>query len=62
MKTRADVNARLDALLAKARAAPPMTEEEKRDQMRSWVRGEMVFGSDADERAWRDAHTASKEE
>ena len=62
MKANADVNARLDALLAKARAAPPMTEEEKRDQMRSWVRGEMAFGSDADERAWRDDHTASRED
>ena len=62
MKANADVNARLDALLAMARAAPPMTEEEKRAQMQSWVRGEMGFGSDADERAWRDAHTASKED
>ena len=62
MTTRADVNDRLDALLAKARDAPPMTQAEKRDQMRSWVRGEMAFGSDADERAWRDAHTASKED
>ena len=62
MTTRADVNARLDALLAKARDAPPMTQAEKRDQMRSWVRGEMGFGSDADERAWRDAHTASRDD
>jgi len=62
MTTRADVNARLDALLAKARDAPPMTQAEKRAQMQSWVRGEMGFGSDADERAWRDAHTARKEE
>ena len=55
MNTRDEAEAKLDALLAKARAAPPMTEEEKRAQMQSWVRGEMGFGSDADERAWRDA-------
>ena len=47
MTTRADVNARLDALLAKVREVPGITKRQRLLLAREWA---------------RDAYTASKEE
>jgi hypothetical protein len=47
--------ARLAALIEAARNRPPMTDAELEAQRRSWVRGEMGLGSDADEAAYREA-------
>lgn len=46
---------KLEKLIARARELPPMTEVELKAQRDSWVRGEIGFGSDADESAYREA-------
>ena len=63
MKTRADVNAKLDALLAKARDAPPMTKDEVKAQMISFAFGNASFENPLVTKAMvEDAHNASKED
>ena len=46
---------KLARLIEQARARAPMTIAELKAQRRSYVRAEAGFGSDADERAMRDA-------
>jgi hypothetical protein len=43
----------LDNLIKRACNAPPMTEAERLAHGKSWARGEMAIGSDADEAAYR---------
>ena len=56
----------LDRLIAWSKAhVEAMTPEEREEmfaaQAASWVRAEMAFGSDADERAYRERMRAEKE-
>jgi len=56
----------LKALIERSRAlVAAMTPEEfeamLREQAKSYARAEMAFGSDADERAWREANMEDKE-
>ena len=48
--------ARLDDLIAAARARGPMTADEIEAQRRSYVIAEIGMGSDSDEAAYRAAH------
>ena len=44
----------LEKLIEKARARGPMTAEEKREQRRSWVRGELMLAHP--EMTWEEAN------
>ena len=56
------LDARIDALLAKARLRPPMTSEEQRAQARSFVRGNLALDGVhvSDEALLRAQHEAEK--
>ena len=43
----------LERLIEAAKARPPMSEAEYAEQRASFVRGQLAFGSDADEAAYR---------
>lgn len=48
---------KLERMIEDARKRPPMTDDEMREQQASFVRGQLAFGLDADEAAYRAALT-----